>query len=182
MGAFRRFVRLVGLLAAVFGTASLTPSAQAASQVLPNATVEADEKTVLEIIGTFDQAQEAIRARDLETLMSLYSDRYQYYELRKEAVKAIWQDLFAHYDHIANMHTFQAIKHVGSGEHARAEITCTGALWAISKHTKARIPIDSWHQEVHYLIKEKGVWRILGNAGGESHRPPQFGTAPHPLF
>jgi hypothetical protein len=71
---------------------------------------------------------------------------------------------------------------VGQGVQARAEITCTGALWATSKNTKDRVPIDSWHQEVHHLIKEKGMWRIIGNPSEGSPRPRMFGMAPHPLF
>jgi hypothetical protein len=79
------------------------------------------------------------------------------------------------------MHTFSAIKVVTSGKQTTAEITCTGAVWANSRETKQRIPIDSWHQEVHRLVKEKDGWRIVGNLGGDQ-TIRQFGTAPHPLF
>ncbi len=182
MDTLRCSVVLVAVLAIGLTVAAFRPSARAASQVLPNAKVEADERTVLEIISTFDQAQEAIRSRDLDTLMSLYSDRYRYYELRKDGVRHLWADLFAHYDYISNMHTFGAIKLVASGETPRAEIVCTGALWAVSKDTNERIRIDSWHDEVHYLVKEEGTWRIIGSAGAQLPRLPQFGTAPHPLF
>lgn len=41
--------------------------------------------------------------------------------------------------------------------------------------------MDSWFEEVHYLVKEDGVWRIIGNAGGTAETP-RFGHAPHPLF
>jgi hypothetical protein len=182
MKTFRRLVVLASLSCFVATWFAVILSVYAASQILPNATVEADEQTVAEVIGTFDQAQEAIRARNLDGLMALYAQGYQYYGLRKGDVRRLWADLFAHYDHIANMHVFSAVKLVGSGDEARVEITCTGALWAVAKDTKVRIPIDSWHGEVHHLVKEKGAWRILGNAGGESPRPQQFGTAPHPLF
>jgi hypothetical protein len=182
MKTFRPLVALASLLGVVVTGFAVIPSVHAASQILPNATVEADEQTVAEVIGTFDQAQEAIRARNLDGLMALYAQGYQYYGLRKDDIRQLWADLFAHYEHIANMHVFSTVKLVGSGNEARVEITCTGALWAVSKDTKARIPIDSWHGEVHHLVKEKGAWRILGNVGGESPRPRQFGTAPHPLF
>ncbi len=165
-----------------FGLLGPSPSARAMTQILPDAAVEADQNTILELISTFDQAQEAIRAGNLDTLMSLYSQNYRYHGLHKADIRAIWAELFANYELIANIHTFSAIRIVGKGSQAMAEITCTGALWANSKNTKQRIPIDSWHQEVHHLIKEKGAWRIIGSAGGESPRPRKFGTAPHPLF
>jgi hypothetical protein len=101
--------------------------------------------------------------------------------LKKADIRRIWAELFTHYDFIANIHTFSAIKIVRSSDQATAEITCTGSLWATSEETKQRIPIDSWHQEVHHMVREKDGWRIVGNLGGES-AIRQFGTAPHPLF
>ena len=47
--------------------------------------------------------------------------------------------------------------------------------------TGQKTAIDSWYEEIHYLVKEDGKWRIRGNAG-ERPRALQFGTAPHPLF
>jgi hypothetical protein len=50
------------------------------------------------------------------------------------------------------------------------------------KETTLRSPIDSWYEEIHYLRKENGRWRIVSNMGGESVPVLQFGVAPHPLF
>ena len=61
-------------------------------------------------------------------------------------------------------------------------MTCTGVVWGTAKNTKLRAPVDSWYEEVHYLRKENGRWRIVGNVGGESQPALQFGVAPHPLF
>jgi hypothetical protein len=55
-------------------------------------------------------------------------------------------------------------------------------VWGTAKDTKLRAPVDSWYQEVHFLRKENGRWKIVGNAGGESQPVLQFGVAPHPLF
>ncbi len=170
---------LTGFLGCVMMVATGV-SAYGLTQVLPDATVEADPQVLLELTSTFDQAEEAIRARDLNGLMALYSDKYRYHELRKPDIRKIWQELFSQYDLIANIHTFSAIKVTGAGSQPTVEITCTGALWANSKRSGERMPIDSWHQEVHYLVKEKGAWRIIGSSGPA--RPRMFGTAPHPLF
>jgi hypothetical protein len=155
--------------------------ALALTQILPEAVVESDQQSVTELIGTFDRAQEAIRARDIDALMGLYAATYQFHGLKRDDIRKIWADLFARFDLIANIHTFSAIKVVTTGKETVAEITCTGAVWANSRKTKQRVPIDSWQQEVHRLVKGKGGWRITGNLGGEK-AVRQFGTAPHPLF
>ena len=157
------------------------PPVLALTQILPEAVIEADQESITELIGTFDRAQEAIRARDVDSLMGLYAANYRYHGLKREDIRKIWTDLFKRYDLIANMHTFSAIKVVKRGKDTTAEITCTGAVWANSKETNQRIPIDSWHQEVHRLVRGKDGWRIVGNLGGDQ-TIRQFGTAPHPLF
>ena len=160
---------------------ALPTAAVALTQILPEAVIEADEQSLAELTGTFDRAQEAIRARDVDALMKLYAPTYQYHGLKRGDIRGIWADLFARYDLIANMHTFSAIKVVKQGKEVTAEITCTGAVWANSRKTNERIPIDSWQKEVHRLVKGKDGWHIVGNAGGEK-AVRQFGIAPHPLF
>ena len=153
----------------------------AMTQILPDAKVEGDSQQIIELIGTFDRAQEAIRAKDIDTLMSLYASNYEYRGLTKADIRKIWAEVFSHYDLIANIHTFSAIRIVKAGNHPTAEITCTGSLWARSVDTKERVPIDSWHQEVHRLVRGDDGWHIVGNLGGKPG-VHQFGAAPHPLF
>ena len=152
----------------------------ALTQILPEASVEADQQSIAELIGTFDRAEEAIRARDLDSMMAVYAINYQYHGLKRDDIRKIWAELFARYDLISNIHTFSAIKVIKSGKDVTAEITCTGAVWANSRDTHKRISIDSWYQEIHRLIKSKDGWRIVGNLGDQTIR--RFGTAPHPLF
>jgi len=169
------------LVLACFAFASSHIAVLAFTEILPEAVIDADQQSLAELTGTFDRAQEAIRARDVEALMGLYASNYQYHGLKRGDIRKIWADLFARYDLIANMHTFSAIKIVRVGKHTTAEITCTGAVWANSRETNQRIPIDSWQKEVHRLVREKDGWRIVGNLGGEK-AARKFGTAPHPLF
>jgi len=176
-----RSLARTGLILTVFVLVAFPVGTLALTQVLPGAIVDEDQQRLMELIGTFDRAQEAIRARDLDALMALYAKTYQYHDLRRGDIRRIWADLFARYDLIANIRTFSAIKVVNVGTHTTAEITCTGAVWANSRETKERISIDSWHQEVHRLVKEKDGWRIVDNLGGDK-AIRQFGTAPHPLF
>jgi hypothetical protein len=162
-------------------TLAFPGGAAALTQILPEATVEADQQSVAELIGMFDRAEEAIRSRDLNAMMGLYAANYRYHGLKRDDVRKIWADLFARYDLISNIHTFSAIKVSKTGKDTTAEITCTGAVWANSRDTKQRIPIDSWYQEVHRLVKGRDGWRIVGNLGGDQ-TIRRFGTAPHPLF
>jgi hypothetical protein len=166
----------------VIGGSVMPRPSSAMTQILPDATVEADRQTVLELTSTFDQAQEAIRSRNLDGLMAIYSERYNHHGFKKADLRKIWDELLSDYEFIANIHTFSAIRTSGEGNNPMVEITCSGALWATSKNSKERIPIDSWHQEVHHLVNEDGEWRIVGSSKGASARPRLFGSAPHPLF
>ena len=165
------------MLVSVFGFGT----AQAKIVVPAGAVIEADDATVSSVVAMFERAEQAIKAHDLETVLNLYSSNYNYHGLKKDDIRKIWKDLFDEYNDIASTHLFSKIAKVGSGSQAVVEVTCTGHLWAVSKTSKLYVPIDSWHEEVHFLVFEDGSWRIRGNVG-ESPRVLPFGTAPHPLF
>lgn len=155
----------------------------AAKIVVPpsGSVIEVDGATLKAVVGTFEQAEEAIKAHDLEKVMTIYSAQYNYHGLTKDDLRKIWKDLFDEYQEIASTHLFTKMAKVGAGRNTVLEVTCTGHLWARSKTSGLYVPIDSWHEEVHYLVLEDGAWRIRGNVG-ESPRVLPFGTAPHPLF
>ena len=161
---------------------SLQSPAEAKTQVTSATIQEVDAQTLKELLTTFEQAEQAMQARDLDGIMTLYSEDYLYHGLKKADIRKVWSQLFEHYKELESFHTFSVIRTVGSGSKLTAEITCTGVVWGTSKDTKLRAPVDSWYEEVHYLRKENGRWRIVGNAGGESQPLLQFGVAPHPLF
>lgn len=170
------FILGVGLLA------SLALTGEAKTQLSSSAIQEVDATTLKELLAAFDQAEQAMKAQDLDGIMALYSDKYMYHGLKKADIRKIWSQLFEHYKELESIHTFSVIRTVGSGSKLTAEITCTGVVWGTSKTTTLRTPIDSWYEEVHYLKKENDRWRIVGNVGGESQPILQFGIAPHPLF
>jgi hypothetical protein len=156
-------------------------TARAKIVVPATAVIETDDATAGDIVAMFERAEQAVKAHDLETVMSLYSAEYDYHGLKKADIRKIWKDLFDEYGEIASTHLFSKIAKIGSGSQAVVEVTCTGHLWAVSNTSKLYIPIDSWHEEVHYVVLENGAWRIRGNVG-ELPRVLPFGTAPHPLF
>lgn len=154
----------------------------AAKIVVPSGSViEVDKATVNTVVEAFEQAEQAIKAHDLEKVMDIYASQYNYHGLKKDDIRKIWKDLFDEYKEIASTHLFTKITKIGAGKDAVLEVTCTGHLWARSKTTGLYVPIDSWHEEVHYLVPEEGAWRLRGHLG-ESPSVLPFGTAPHPLF
>lgn len=169
------------LLAACFWVGPLT-AAEAKTQLMPGGIQEVNSETLKELLNTFEQAELAMRAHDLDGIMALYSDDYLYHGLKKADVQKIWKQLFDHYKELESFHTFSVVRTVGSGTNLVAEMTCTGVIWGTSRETTLRTPIDSWYEEVHFLKNEKGRWRIVGNVGGESKPVLMFGVAPHPLF
>ncbi len=166
----------------------LSLPAQAKTEISAGAEIQADDKTtrgmldetVGEILATFKRAEKAIKARDLDALMAFYSEDYNYRGLTKGEVRKIWEDLFSQYRRISSTHILSRIV-VRGGKGQAAEVTCTGTLWATSNAPMKRVNIDSWFEEVHYLVYENGAWRIHGGVG-EVPKRLQFGIAPHPLF
>ena len=170
------------ILAAI-ATASLATgtTGQAATSISQEAFVQVDQVTVSEILDVFQQAETAIAAGNLDRIMALYATQYNYHGLKQAEIRKIWRDLFEEYRDLSEAHVFSQIVTVGSGSNAIIEVTCTGNVSGLSKTSGLRVPIDSWYEEVHYLTREGGVWRIRGNAG-DRPRVLSFGKAPHPLF
>ena len=175
------FLCLLSVGAALGG--SMPFATEAKTQVTSETMHEVDAQTLKELLSTFEQAEQAMQARDIEGIMALYADDYLYHGLKKADIRKIWNQLFEQFKELESFHTFSAIRTLGgSGGRLTAEMTCTGVIWGTSKMTTLRAPVDSWYEEIHYLRKENGRWRITGNLGGESQPVLQFGIAPHPLF
>lgn len=175
------FVKGGSLLLWLFVWALWLQPVEAKVDVMPGSAIEADAKAVSELVAAFDRAEAAIQTRDLDALMTFYSKSYNYHKLRKSDVRRIWEELFEYHRQLKSRHLFTEVKTVATETGVRAEIKCTGALWGVNTETGQKVTLDSWFEEVHYLAKEDGAWRLIGNAGEgpETHR---FGHAPHPLF
>ena len=171
------FGLLVGI--ALFFQGSGPPSL-AKHRLAREADIQVDAKTRREIQTGFNQAEEAIRAENLEALMEFYSQDYHFGHLTKDDRRQSWKDFFAQYHRISTYHSFSRIV-VKPGKHATAEITCTGSIWATSNATTQRINLGSWLGDFHYLINEEGQWRISGK-GKLAAKTAQYGGAPPPLF
>jgi hypothetical protein len=157
----------------------LSQMALAETKISKEAGINANDKTVKEILAVFDRTEEALQGRNLDALMAIYSKDFNYQGLKKDDLRKIWADLFARHRRMASHHIFSKIV-VRDGTAPTAEVTCTGGLWATAGTTGERVRIDSWFEEVHRLIYEDGVWRIRGHAG-EDPKNTQLGVA-HPFF
>jgi hypothetical protein len=163
-------------------------------QVLPETTLLVEGKkltgqkrllghpVVKELVASFQRAETALRKEDIDALMKFYAPTYDYHGLKETDVRRVWGEVFEHYKALESLHLFSDIKVVPVNNELRLEVTCTGGLYGTDERTGNRITLDSWFREVHYLVKEDGVWRFLGNAGEVPTGAP-FASAPHhPLF
>ncbi|MFO0706405.1 MAG: hypothetical protein U0412_06090, partial [Nitrospira sp.] len=77
MGTLRTKLLLCALLG--FGLALLPMTrVEAKTQLTSGAIQEVDADTLRELLATFEQAERAMKARDLDGIMVLYSDEYYY--------------------------------------------------------------------------------------------------------
>ncbi|MDR4478132.1 MAG: hypothetical protein R3B37_00075 [Nitrospira sp.] len=170
------------------------PSAQAGVQVLPDMAVTREgriiagakavhaDPTMQEIMTAFDRAERALARRDLGGLMQFYASGYNYHGLHVADVERIWGEVFEHYRGLSSTHLFSAMQVVQTEEGTRVELTCTGGLYGTEAQSGARVTLDSWYQEVHYLIRDKDGWRFLGNRGDAPRSAPFSSSPHHPLF
>lgn len=158
-----------------------TPAA-ATVDIVPGVEADSEQKILKELVAAFDRAESAVQKADLDVLMLFYANDYNYHGLKRRDVRRIWDEVFTHYDRVTSKHLFSQLRPVQTGEVNKVYVTCTGGLYGTDKRTGKPITIDSWAQEVHYLVQEDGTWRFLGNAGGTSPLAPPASAPHHPLF
>jgi len=158
-----------------------TPVA-AAVEFAPGVGADADQPVIKELVAAFNEAEAAVKKADLDALMKFYATTYNYHGLKRSDVRRVWEEVFLHYRDIRSSHVFTELKLVQADSSGKAYVTCTGWLYGMEKQTGKPITIDSWVREVHYLVKEGGAWRFLGNAGGASPSAPPASAPHHPLF
>ncbi len=137
---------------------------------------------VTDLLAAFERAESALKKKDIDALMQFYAPSYDYHGLKEDDVRRVWSEVFKHYKAVESLHLFSDIKITQVNKVLRAEVTCTGGLYGTDERSGDRVTLDSWFQEVHYMMKEGDVWRFLGNAGEVPDAAP-FASAPHhPLF
>lgn len=173
----RRMIRgcVLSLLPLLF----FAGTAFSATDITSNAKIVADKKSLNGILITFQEAEKNLKKERLPGIMALYSGRYENRGINKTTLKALWQDIFTRYDQLSSRHLFSKI--IVDQKKGTAQVTCTGALFGTSILQKTgSLSIDHWFEAIHYLVLEKGQWKIIGHdpAAGSS----SFGSAIHLLF
>ncbi len=158
-----------------------TPIA-AVVEFAPGVGADADQPVMMELIAAFNEAETAVKKADLDRLMTFYATDYNYHGLKRSDVRRVWEEVFLHYRNISSSHVFTELKLVQADGVRKAYVTCTGGLHGTEKQTGKPITIDSWAREVHYLVKEGGAWRFLGNVGGATPSASPSSAPHHPLF
>ncbi len=158
------------------------PPAGAAVDIAAGALTDTDQATLKELVTAFDRAEAAVGQADLEALMPFYAGTYNYHGLKPSDVRRVWQEVFEHYRGLSSRHVFTKVTVTRTDGVARAYVSCTGGLYGTERRSGNPITIDSWVNEVHFLIKEQGVWRFHGNAGGLIESVPAGSAPHHPLF
>lgn len=181
-------------IGSVFVLSLLASVAYAVVQVLPEAafsvdgraqaggTAAAADPLVSELVGVFERTEHAVQKQDLEGLLRLYSPGFNYHGLKADGVRRIWGEVFEYYRNVSSTHLFSDIKILHESGQVRAEVACTGGLYGTDRRTGKAVTLDSWFREVHYLVKEEGQWRLLGNRGDAPTSAPFASVPHHPLF
>jgi hypothetical protein len=180
----RGVLKIILILAGTLILAQCRPPTPVAAAVefAPGVGADADQPVIRELVAAFNEAETAVKKVDLDALMKFYATTYNYHGLQRSDVRRVWEEVFTHYRDISSSHVFTELKLVQADGVRKAHVTCTGWLYGTEKQTGKSITIDSWVREVHYLVKEEGAWRFLGNAGGTSPSPAPASAPHHPLF
>lgn len=168
---------LVGIFISIMGAGA---PASSAFRIDNGAVIQADAETVARIEEAFTRADDAIAEKNLDALMTVYSEHYRDQDRTKAEMRKIWKRFFEQYDRIDTLHAFSRVI-VTPGIPPTADITCTGALWANVGGTDQRVNLSLWAGDIHHLRYEDGAWRIVGQGRNGPNRP-EFGKAPPPLF
>lgn len=180
----RSLIKIILALAGILILPLFRPPTPIAAVVefAPGVGADADQPVMRELIAAFNEAETAVKKADLDRLMTFYATDYNYHGLKRSDVRRVWEEVFLHYRDISSSHVFTELKLVRADGIRKAFVTCTGGLHGMEQQTGKPITIDSWAREVHYLVKEGGAWRFLGNAGRAADQVAPASAPHHPLF
>ena len=180
----RGVLKIVLILAGTLILAQCRPPTPVAAAVefAPGVGADADRLVIEELVAAFNETEAAVKKADLDAAMKFYATTYNYHGLKRSDVRRVWEEVFLHYGNLSSSHVFTELKLIQADGVRKACVTCTGGLYGTEKQTGKPITIDSWAREMHYLVKEAGAWRFLGNAGGSGRScsggkrfsPPSF--------
>ncbi len=145
----------------------------------PHMKTTAGKELFEEVMSFFDEAEVAIEAKDLDKLMTLYSDSYTNGVRKKADIVVVWKRLFSDFNGLAMTHNMHLT--MNDPKAHLVIMTCSGILVGVPTGEKESIALDYWLNNEHVLVKENGHWKIIGSIGKEQKRL-WFDKPAHPLF
>ena len=151
-------ITLVGLT--LFGGSVIDSYAHV--QLAPPEVMKASKQDLDDIVAFYGKIEDALAKKDLNTIMTFYTDDYFHQGITKGQIRGLWENIFSNFDGLNSAHIFNGVEVKDS----EAIITCTGTLLGIPKSAKDKkyVTVDKWINMDHYLSKKSGSWRIVGGA------------------
>jgi len=150
-----------------------------AMQIDPDAKQQLGEQTYNEVVAFFNLAEKAIETKDLPMLMALYSENYRNGEHDKKSAEQIWKRIFSRFEGMATHHYMKFVN--VSADKNMVILKCSGLLLGVPDPEERAITVDNWTLQDHVLVKEAGVWKLIGTYG-KDHKRLWFDKPMHPLF
>jgi ketosteroid isomerase-like protein len=138
----------------------------------------ADEKTIAEFQAFYDRIEEALKAEDIDRLMSFYAEDYLHHGITKKQLKFMWLEILSTYADLYSVHVFTKITVAGND----AILVCTGALFGIETEGGDYQTVDRWVTQNHWLTKVGGDWKMIGGAAHQGPAGRGGKLELHPLF
>lgn len=173
---------VLGIILMLAGLVGYPGISAAGVEIAPGVVSETDRTIARELTAAFDRAVLAVQQGDLDGLMLFYEKDYNYHGLKRPDVRRVWAEVFSHYGQIESKHLFTELNIVRSGSKTKAFVTCTGGLYGTENASGKQVTIDSWVGEVHFLVRDNGTWKFLGNVGRALPEVPATSAPHHPMF
>lgn len=126
------------------------------------------EKVVGEVADFYKETDAAIETKDIDRLMSLYSDSYKDGANDKKMLREIWTRIFERFDKLYMRHNMRFSEISKDG--GTVIIRCSGVLMGAAKDDNFSRALDHWLNNDHVLVKEDGKWRLQGTIGKKELR------------
>jgi len=184
------FLNRIGALFIIFVLSIQAPTTMAQETELsdgfamvmrpPAASVVIDESEAQNINDFFHHAERAIQSENIDSLMTLYSDKYTNSRNGdKHFSEEIWNKIFTRFNKISSRHSMKLVDYDEAA--GRAITECSGLLFGTPEGESGLVVIDRWDNQRHILIKEEH-WKLLGSSGESALRYGEESTKLHPLF
>ena len=166
------------IAAAICLSLAFTGPAAGEIQMPEAAKTNADARTTAEFEKFYEEIEAALKAKDLDKLISFYADDYQHHGITKKQLRFMWLEVLSEFSDLYSVHVFTRITVQGDD----AILVCTGGLFGIEEGNTDYTTVDQWVKLNHWLTKVDGKWKMIGGATRSSPRGRGSASESHPFF